>query len=114
MDRLRFTQLISRQFNQEQEAVRSHVLRMGGLVEQQLSVGLRCLRVMADDKTADRSYKALLVELIEYMERLPVIIPSAVDALFVARSLERVGDHCKNICEHVIYPERFINFTRPR
>ncbi|MCB1609632.1 MAG: phosphate transport system regulator PhoU, partial [Xanthomonadales bacterium] len=44
MDRLRFTQHISRQFNQELEAVRSHVLRMGGLVEQQLGVGVRCLR----------------------------------------------------------------------
>jgi len=70
--------------------------------------------VMAEDKVADRSYKAQLVELAEYMERLPAIIPAAIDALFVARSLERVGDHCKNICEQVIYLVRGEDVRHPK
>ena len=227
MDRLRFTQHISRQFNTELEHVRSDVLRMGGLVEEQLGIalaGLRdrqllglervreaereinrlelsideaCLRimvrrqpaasdlrlllsagrivadlermgdeasrlarltgrlladaiepaqlealaelaqrvrgmlrqaldelargdvrlaeqVMAEDGLADRRYKQLIGELADYMARVPAIIPRAIDALFAARALERIGDHCTNVSEHVIYLVRGEDIRHPK
>ena len=33
----------------------------------------------------------------------PATISSAAQLLFVARNLERIGDHAKNIAEHVVY-----------
>ena len=33
----------------------------------------------------------------------PRTISSSIDLLFIARSLERIGDHCKNMAERVIY-----------
>lgn len=227
MDRLRFTHHISRQFNVELERVRSDVLRMGGLVEEQLGIalgGLRdrqlvglervreaereinrlelsideaCLRimvrrqpaasdlrlllsagrivadlermgdeasrlarltgrmladafeparldslaelaqsvrrmlqqaldalargdvrlaeqVMAADGQADRRYKQLIGELSDYMTRVPAIIPRAIDGLFAARALERIGDHCTNVSEHVIYLVRGEDIRHPK
>jgi phosphate transport system protein len=38
-----------------------------------------------------------------YMMEDPRTIPSVLTALFCARSIERIGDRCQNICEYIFY-----------
>jgi phosphate transport system protein len=37
------------------------------------------------------------------MQHAPVQIPVELDRLWCARSFERIGDRCKNLCEYVLY-----------
>jgi phosphate transport system protein len=41
--------------------------------------------------------------LITYMMEDPATISQSLDALWVAKAIERIGDHVKNIAEHTIY-----------
>ena len=54
----------------------------------------------------DASLRRVLRELITYMIEDPRTITSCLDMVFVAKSLERIGDHATNIFEHVIYAVR--------
>ena len=51
----------------------------------------------------DKEWKATLRNLISYMIEDPRTISRSIDLLFIARSMERIGDHCKNMAERVIY-----------
>jgi phosphate transport system protein len=55
------------------------------------------------DKEVDKEWKATLRNLITYMIEDPRTISRSIDLLFIARSMERIGDHCKNMAERVIY-----------
>lgn len=55
------------------------------------------------DLDVDESFRGVLRELISYMIEDPRTISPTLDALFIAKSLERVGDHAKNISEYVVY-----------
>lgn len=55
------------------------------------------------DLEVDRHFQSILRELLTYMIEDPRTISSAIDALFVAKSLERIGDHAKNITEYIVY-----------
>jgi phosphate transport system protein len=57
--------------------------------------------ITADDRV-DELQDALVRELIDGMEREPSTAAQAVDVIFIAESLERVGDHATNIAEDVI------------
>ncbi len=59
--------------------------------------------VVRSDKEVDKEWKSALRNLITYMIEDPRTISHAIDLLFIARSLERIGDHCKNMAEQVIY-----------
>jgi phosphate transport system protein len=59
--------------------------------------------VVRSDKEVDREWKAALRNLITYMMEDPRTISRAIDLVFVARALERIGDHTKNMAERVIY-----------
>lgn len=55
------------------------------------------------DQAIDEEYSRVVVRLVNYMKKDPNNISDALDVMWAARSLERIGDHCINICENVIY-----------
>ena len=61
------------------------------------------LDVMRRDKQLDDVYKNLFTVLVERMQHAPAQIPVELDRLWCARSFERIGDRCKNLCEYVLY-----------
>jgi len=60
-------------------------------------------QVVRNDKMVDKEWKATLRNLVTYMIEDPRVISRSIDLMFVARSIERIGDHCKNMAERVIY-----------
>jgi len=85
---------------------------LAGLVE---SMVLRCLdafvrrdaqearEVLASDNGVDEMRAAIQHQVIGMMKQDPATIERALDHLIVARGLERIGDHARNIAEGVIY-----------
>lgn len=61
------------------------------------------LDVVQQDKTVDQEYKTALRELITYMMEDPRSITRVMNIMWVLRSLERIGDHSRNVAEYVIY-----------
>ena len=63
----------------------------------------QALEVLKDDDQIDREFDGLLRKLITYMMEDPRTISSSIDLVFVAKAIERVGDHAKNLAEAIIY-----------
>ena len=61
------------------------------------------VKVMRKDQDIDDEYSRVVMRLIEFMKKDPEHISDGLDVMWAARSLERIGDHCINICENVIY-----------
>ena len=59
--------------------------------------------VIKNDKSIDQEFEGLLRRLITYMMEDPRTISSSIDLVFVAKAIERVGDHAKNLAEQTIY-----------
>ncbi|HEV3007795.1 MAG TPA: phosphate signaling complex protein PhoU [Burkholderiales bacterium] len=55
------------------------------------------------DLEVNASFRAVLARLAGFMVEDPRSISACLDILFVAKSLERIGDHAKNLGEHVVY-----------
>lgn len=64
------------------------------------------LRIVEQDNDIDSDYASAIRELITYMMEDPRNISRSINILWVLRSLERVGDHAKNICEAIVYVVR--------
>jgi phosphate transport system protein len=63
----------------------------------------KALEVLKDDGQIDREFEGLLRKLITYMMEDPRTISTSIDLVFVAKAIERVGDHAKNLAEAIIY-----------
>jgi phosphate transport system protein len=60
-------------------------------------------RVAREDEAIDEEFRAIIRQLITYMMEDPRTISGSIQVVWVAKAFERVGDHAKNIAEHVIY-----------
>jgi len=88
------------------------VYRMGKQVKQQLAGALdtllkgdaiAALHFWQSDSDVDDLYDAIFRELVTVMMGDPRNIPACTELLFVAKNLERIGDHATNICEAVYF-----------
>ena len=63
----------------------------------------KALEVLKQDDQIDQEFDGLMRKLITYMMEDPRTISSSIDLIFVAKAIERVGDHAKNLAEAIIY-----------
>ena len=59
--------------------------------------------VVEEDRQIDEEFRAFVRKLISYMTEDPHTITTGLDMLTIAKAIERIGDHAKNIAEFVIY-----------
>ena len=94
----------------EPTAALKGVARMGKLVNAQLKRVLDAYsmletdaanKVWTRDEEVDEHYQSLFREVVTYMIEDPRTISACAHLLFVAKNLERIGDHCTNIAEEV-------------
>lgn len=80
----------------------SHMLRDAMNAFARLDVA-EALEVVREDELVDDEYDAITRQCITFMMEDPRSIKRVMNVTWAARSLERIGDHAKNICEYVIY-----------
>lgn len=94
------------------EDVRAELTHMGELVRDMLRQVLdafartdvdTAVEVVKADRKVDKKYKKIIKKLVKQMGNDPETIPAVVNIMWAVRSLERLGDRCQNIAEHIIY-----------
>ena len=61
------------------------------------------VKIVKQDRDVDREYEAALRSLVTYMMEDPRSISSVINVIWVLRSLERIGDHARHTCQHLIF-----------
>lgn len=64
---------------------------------------VKAAAIVREDQAIDDRFRGIMRQLITYMLEDPRTITSAFDIVFIAKAIERIGDHAKNIAESVIY-----------
>ncbi len=59
--------------------------------------------ILKEDDLIDAEFDGFVRKLVTYMMEDPRTISASLDLLFVAKAIERIGDHAKNIAEFIIY-----------
>ena len=59
--------------------------------------------ILKEDNLIDQEFDGFVRKLITYMMEDPRTISASLDLLFIAKAIERIGDHAKNIAELIIY-----------
>ena len=76
----------------------------------------KAVAVWHRDDEVDEMYTSLVRELLTYMMEDPRNISACLDLIFVAKNLERIGDHTTNIAEkihYMIHGQRINRMPRP-
>src|SRR5215510_15542114 len=60
-------------------------------------------RVVREDEHVDDAFRGILRQLITFMMEDARTISHSIEILFVAKAIERIGDHAKNMSEYVVY-----------
>jgi phosphate transport system protein len=63
----------------------------------------KTIEVARQDEQVDEQFRAAMRQLVTFMLEDPRTISMSLEVLFVAKAIERIGDHAKNISEYVIY-----------
>ena len=63
----------------------------------------KTVEVAKQDELVDEQFRAAMRQLITFMLEDPRTISMSLEVLFVAKAIERIGDHAKNIAEYVVY-----------
>ncbi|MBR0661154.1 phosphate signaling complex protein PhoU [Neoroseomonas oryzicola] len=97
--------------------------RMAQLVQENLKAAMDAFvnndaeaarRVWEADEPVDAIYNGIFRELLTFMMEDPRNISAATHMLFIAKNLERIGDHTTNIAERIYYAVRGDNITEER
>ncbi|MBK8738552.1 MAG: phosphate signaling complex protein PhoU [Betaproteobacteria bacterium] len=59
--------------------------------------------IIREDQAIDDEFRSILRQLITFMMEDPRTISRSIEIVFIAKAIERIGDHAKNIAEYVIY-----------
>ena len=61
------------------------------------------VQVVRQDEQVDEQFRTIIRYLITFMMEDPRTISTALEILFIAKAIERIGDHAKNMSEYVVY-----------